>query len=336
MAAARLTDLQLPEKEEDWIRALLSANEADSRWRQGRLSDAIECGTRAARAAERSGNIRASAFSSSVLGRCLLQTGHPEGTEQLARALELYESMGDQVLVAVTLNNLAVADFLSSRWESATARFQEASEAFNQAGDVANVAFAQWNLGEVLLYQGRWEEALAILSPARRTLEACGYRVAAAKASMALGMTKVFLGDTDAGLALLRWASSTLDAVAAAPVERMEVAARLAEALILTGMTSEARTAFGEARRLSADSEDRNMSSLVDRIELSLAMASGDIAAARSRLDTYLDLARQTGADYEVLMILVLAEKLGMAGDGAESSRIRERLGIRRLPLSEC
>jgi tetratricopeptide (TPR) repeat protein len=333
-ATARLTRPPLSEIEEHWIRALLSAREADVRWRQGRFSEATECATQAEADAEKSGNTRALALASSVVGRCLQDTGHPDETEQLARALDLYASLGNWVHVALTLNTLAVGDFLSFRWDSSAARLEEAAEEFGKAGDVVNVALVQFNLGDLWLAQGRWEEALAILLPARRTLEACGYRFMEALASVSLGRTQVFLGDTDAGLALLRSASSTLDAVAG-PMHRLEAAARLAETLIYKGMTSEAQTAFAEARRLAASSGDGNMSSLLDRIELSLAMASGDTGMARSNFKTYLDRARQRGADYEVLMFLALAEKLGVAGDDAESARLRELLKIRRVPVPE-
>jgi tetratricopeptide (TPR) repeat protein len=249
----------------------------------------------------------------------------------LGRALELYASLGDHMRVAVTLNNMAGADFFNSRWDSAAARFEEAAEAFDKAGDVVNFAFTQLNLGDVWLYQGRWEEALAILTPARRTLEACEYRLMAALATLAVGRAKVLLRDGDAGVALLQSAASSLEETDS-PMEQSEAKTRLAEALVFTGRLTEARIALDEARRLAGPSAEGPLSSLLDRIELSLAVASGDLSSALSNLETFLDRARRSGADYEVLMFHALADELGVVGDDSESGELRQRLGIRRLP----
>jgi tetratricopeptide (TPR) repeat protein len=331
-AKARLTALKASEPDEHWIRALFSAREAEVRKRQGRFVEALECSGRAAEEAERGHNTRALALALSVKNQCLFLTGQSAETEDFARALELYQSLGDHLRVAVILSNLAVAADYKSQWEVAATRAQEAMEAFTKAGDLVRASFAELNLGDIRLSQGRWEEAEAILLSARRTLEACGDRLVAPLAAMALGRTKVFLGDVETGFALLQSASSALDEVGSR-MERLEVQARLAEALIFTGQHEEAKIAFDKARDLEHSSTGTRLSSLVDRIELSLAIATGDTSPAISCLDPVLERARKVGADYEVLMIRALANQVGCRDGDEESARLRQDLGVVRLPM---
>ena len=331
-AQARLSALELSGTDEYWIRALISAREADVRARQGRFADGLEYSKRAAQDAERGNNTRALALALAVQDHCLVLTGRSAEAKNFARVLELYQSLGDHVRVAVTLSNVAAAAYYNSQWELAATRFQEASEAFTKAGDLVHASFAELNLGDIRLNQGRWEEAAAILFSARRTLEACGYQMMAALAAMALGRARVFLGDVDTGFALLLSASSALDEVGS-PMERLEVQARLAEALIFSGRHEEAKVAFEKARDLERASTDTPLSSLVDRIELSLAIATGETSSVMSSLDPALERARQTGADYEVLMMRALAQQAGSGDGDEETARLRQDLGVMRLPM---
>jgi tetratricopeptide (TPR) repeat protein len=331
-AKARLSVLKLSETDEYWIRALISAREADVRKRQGRFPEALECGRRAAQEAERGNNSRALALALSVQNQCLFLTGRFAETQNFDRALELYQSLGDHVRVAVVLSNLGVAAYYNSQWRLAATKHKEASEAFTKAGDLVGASFADLNLGEIRLNQGRWEEAEAILLSARRTLEACGYQLMAALATMALGRTLVFLGDVDSGFALLLLASSALDEVGS-PMERLEVQARLTEALLFAGRRDEAKIAFDRARDLERSSTGTRLSSLVDRIELSLAIATGQTPWVMSCVDPVLERARQVGAGYEVLMIRALAKQVGSGDGDEESARLRRDLGVVRLPM---
>jgi tetratricopeptide (TPR) repeat protein len=331
-AQARLTALQLSETDEYWIRALLSAREADVRVRQARFPEGLESSRRAAHEAERGNNTRALALALAVQDHCLVLTNRSAEAKNFARALELYESLGDHVRVALTLNNVAIAAYYNSQWELAATRLQEASEAFTKAGDLVHASTTELNLGDIRLNQGRWEEAEAILSSARRTLEACGYQLMAALAAMTLGRTRVFLGDVDSGFTLLLSAASALDEIGS-PMDRLEVQARLAEALIFTGRYDEARMAFEKARDLERSSTGTTLSPLVDRIELSLAIATGETSSAISSVESALERARQVGADYEVLMVQALAERVGTGEGDEEAARLRRDLGVVRLPM---
>ena len=52
-----------------------------------------------------------------------------------------------------------------------------------------------------------------------------------------------------------------------------------------------------------------------------------------SSLDPALERARQTGADYEVLMMRALAQQAGSGDGDEETARLRQDLGVMRLPM---
>lgn len=331
-ARAQLTGPEVRSEDRLWIRALLAAREADVRKRQGRLEEAIECSKRAAEEAESSGNTRALALSLNVLDQCLFLMDHPAEATNFARALELYQSLGDHVSAAVILTNLAVAAFYNSQWDSAAAQLEHAIDAATKAGDVGNAAFAKFNLGDIRLNQGRWDEARSLLASARRTLEACDDRLMAALATTALGRVNVFLGETESGLALLESASAILDKIGSS-AEQLESRARLAEAYLFSRNLEEACSYLEEARTLERTSSDTTFASLLDRLEISLAMGRGDMSSAQRLASVFLQKARESGADYEVLMLISLDNQFGQGEPEAESARLRERLGVRRLPI---
>ena len=92
--------------------------------------------------AERSGEQRALAAAMSVLDSCLVELGRPDEATHMAKALELYEELGDQLYVAITLGNLGGVSFFESKWEQAADYYVRAVDASNQAGDLAGAAIA--------------------------------------------------------------------------------------------------------------------------------------------------------------------------------------------------
>ena len=331
-AAAQIAGSDILPEQATWIRATLSAREGDLRKRQGRFAEAIRCSRQGVELADKSENTRALALSLSTLDQCLLLTGRYAEAIHFPSAIRLYESIGDHVRAAVTLNNFAVAAFYNSEWDTAATRLQQAINESTKAGDIANAAFGQFNLGDLRLNQGWWDEAFALLSSARRTLEACDDRFLAAMASLSLGRVSVFLGETDLGLGLIESAATTLEGIGTS-MECLESRARLTEALIFIGDTERARDALRHTRALEKLSEDRTLSSLVDRLEISLHMAAGEIEVATAKYSSFLEKAREAGSDYEVLMLITLDRHLrgGRPDDG--SVQLLERLGVQRLPI---
>ena len=324
---ALLDALPASEIDADRVRAQLLAREADLRYRQGRLRVAAKLCGEAMVVAERSGEHRALAAAMSVLDSCLVELGLTKEATHMKTALELYEELGDQLYVAITLGNLGGVLFFDSKWEQAADYFQRAVDASNKAGDLAGAAIAHVNLGELLVNQGRVEEAEALLTPAVRTLESFEYAVAAAGATLHLGRARAFLGRYDEGAELLRTAAQVLDE-SQTLVGSIEARARLAEIAVLRGEVDAAAASIEEARALERTLGETPFTALLDRVELTLAVASGDSPRAIAALDDALARARNVGAKYDLLLLLALAEHLGFADGAQERDELARELGV--------
>ena len=283
-ALAQLDRVLLSDANAGRVRAKLLAREADVRWREGRLVEAVACSERAIAEAEEVGNRRALAVALFVLDACLIRMGRPQEATHMNRVLELFEELDDHVQVAVTLGNLAAVAFFNSKWEMAAEYIQRSADASVIAGDLAGAAIAEMNLGELRVNQGYLDDAVALLVPARRTLESFGYRHMAAAAAMQLGRARAFLGDPDAGIELEQFAVSTFDELGAR-VESIEARARLAEVLVFGGRLDDAKAPLAQARRIGRSNADNPHQALLDRVELTLAASSGDRSAALAKLN---------------------------------------------------
>jgi tetratricopeptide (TPR) repeat protein len=312
--------------------ALLLAEEASVRERQGRLGQGLDCARLAVAASERADDKRALALSLEVLNSCLMRTGRAEEATFMDRVVGLYEELRDDVQVAIALGTVAAQAFFAGEWDRAADYVERSASAATMAGDLPNAAFARANLGEMRTNQGRLDDAMALLVPAQRTLESYGYRIGAAGAGMQLGRVITFNGDVASGLILLRGAGSVFDEIKA-HIESLEARARLAEVLVYTGRLDEARDVLAEARALEVEVGETHISPLLDRIELTLAASSGETAWVTSRVDDVVAGARAMGSVYDVLVVLSVLELLGDAGIRPEVARLSKELGVVRLPM---
>ena len=158
------------------IRARLLSLLATLRQRQGRTgSEAIALCRQAIAEAERSGEDAALAHACFILDWALFDSGRPEEATHSARALAIYERLGDLDRQAAVLNNLGGFAYHEGRWDDAVELYRRSRDASERAGDLANAAFGDCNVGEVLSDQGRWDEAEVELRRARRTWRGSGY-----------------------------------------------------------------------------------------------------------------------------------------------------------------
>jgi tetratricopeptide (TPR) repeat protein len=312
--------------------ALLLAEEANVRERQGRLAQSLGCARLAVSAAERANDKRALALSLEVLNSCLTRTGRAEEATFMDRVVALYEELGDDVQVAVALNNVAAQAFFAGDWGRSTDYLERSAAACALAGDLPSAALARCNLGEIRINQGRLDEALALLVPAQRTLESYGYRLAAAGTGMQLGRALAFNGDVEGGLTLLRAASSVLDEINA-HIEACEAGARVAEVLVYADRLVEARSKIAEVRRLEIEVGETPIGPLLDRVELTLAACTGDHAWVISRFDEICARARAMGSDYDALVALSVLNLLGDESVRPEMARLSKVLGVISVPM---
>jgi tetratricopeptide (TPR) repeat protein len=258
--------------------------------------------------------------------------GRPLEASYLNRVLELHEDLGDRVQAAMTLHNLGVLASFASRWDEGADYFLRAAEAAAHCGNLASAAIAKANLAETRANQGRLAEAEALLVPALRTLQSCGYSQMVAYTTMHLGRTKWFLGEADSGEELLRTAIAIFDDIGA-PVDGVEARARLAEALLSGGRLQEARQVLEQARAREDAVAESPVAALLDRVQMTIAAASGDDEEVRSTLDGVLERARAVGATYDLLVDVVAAGHLGVIGDLDEARQLSRQLGIVNLPM---
>jgi tetratricopeptide (TPR) repeat protein len=296
------------------------------------MADGLECANRAVQEAEQAGDQRALALALDVLNSVLLLTGRLDEAIHRERVLKIYEELGDEVRVSITLNNLAAVAFFGSRWDQSAELLARCAEASTAAGDVAQAAVAQVNLAEIRINQGRLDEALELLAPARRTLQSYGQRNGTAVAELQLGRAIAFRGDVEEGLALVRSAAATFDENRLG-IEAIDARARLAEILAFALRPSEAEEVLVEARELELHGMETPVSATLDRVELTLAASSGDLSVLTARLDGFLERATRLHASYETLVVLTLVERLGDLGRHPEVSTRARDLGVVSLPM---
>ena len=326
------TELALGEPDAAGLRALLIAEEASVRDLQGRLAEGLECANQAVREAKRAGDKRALARALDLQNTLLVRTGRQADAIHMGRALELYEELGDGVQVARALTNLGNTAFFGLRWNEAADFWARAAEASTAVGNLAGTALAHVNAGDLRVNQGRLEEALALLGPARRTLESFGYRAATAWTEMCLGRATAFHGDLEGGIALERSALASFNEIGS-HMESLEAYARLAEVLVFGRRFPEAEDALALAHELERHVGHNPLGPLVERVELTLAASSADSTTRFANLDGFLDRAEALGANYEALVVLIFAERLGDASRHAEIRRLMDELGIVTLPM---
>ncbi len=314
------------------LRALLLAEEANVRERQGNFSVGIARAQEAIAEAEEAGERRALALSLEVLNNCLFKSGHAQEATYMDRVLALYEELGDEIQIAIALNNMAAVRFFASDWHGSAEYLARSADASTKAGDVAGAAIAHMNLGEIRTSQGRLDEAIGLLEPARRTLDSFGYRVMTAQAEMQLGRARVFSGDLDGGLALVHSAVATLDEIGSR-MELLDAEARLAEALVFSGRLAEAESELAEARHLARQVGETPLSATLERVELTLALVAGDRGAFEARLNGSLAHAEELEATYDALVLIALAERHGVRESRAQVARLSRELGVLELPM---
>jgi class 3 adenylate cyclase/tetratricopeptide (TPR) repeat protein len=325
-------DLQDLGAESAGLHALLLAEEADVRQRQGRLAEAIACGRRAVEEAERTDDTRALARALHALSSGLVKAGRVDEVDFMDQVLELYRELGDEVSVTVALGNIATVAFFAGEWDKAADYLALCADASAKSGDLANAAMADGNLGELRANQGRLDESVALLTPARRTLESFGYVGLTAAVSTHLGRAHAFLGDVDGGLATIEDAARTLHEIGS-HYESLDAHSRLAEVLVSAGRLNEARAALARARAYEKDVGDTPLSSLIDRIELTLDVASEDRVIGAAEVGRFCERARRFDATYEELVVLALAERSGDRSHHTEVERLCRDLGVVTLPM---
>jgi class 3 adenylate cyclase/tetratricopeptide (TPR) repeat protein len=309
-------------------RARIRSNLGGIRLRQGRWTHAVSACHTAISEAESVGELRALAHACYVLDWALVELGRAGEATHSARALEIYQQLGDPEHESKVLNNLGMFAYFDGRWDDAIALYRRAGACSERAGRPADAAYTDCNVGEILADQGRLDEAERALQRARRVWSGTGERQAVAFVNVLLARLAVRRGDNRKGLPMLEAAMADLRRF------RIDAYADFAEALIAEAeaFAGDAQRALTLARKgLEAGARHRPLLQRVAGIAL---VRLGRKDAAERELMSALDSARESNAEYDIAATIAVLDALGSAAPGLVGDRdeILGRLKIAHLP----
>jgi tetratricopeptide (TPR) repeat protein len=320
-------------------RADLMAWYGHFRLEQGRHADAIVWSHRAIEEADRAGAKDVLGHAYRLLDWAHVDRGEPELATYSARALELFEELGDLPNLATVRNNLGGIAYWLGNWDEALEHYAAANELDERTGDVVAAALGRNNVAEILADQGRWEEAEELFRGAERVVRAARFRGAIAYVRSNLGRTLGRLGRTDEALQLLVEARDGADEVGS-NTQVIEAEARIAELHLYDGRPDDALASVESALR-RADGSDgiAAQQPLLHRIRGLALLQVGRLKEADESLASSLDAARARDAIYEqALTERALADlaalRAGVPDEALETSSgdTLRRLGVVRLP----
>jgi tetratricopeptide (TPR) repeat protein len=310
------------------LRARLLAVLSYVRQRQARLPEAERLCRTAIAEAEAVDEEPALAYASFILDLVLVEAGRDDEAIHSARALEIYERLGDLEQQGNVLNNLAMFAYFRESWDEALELFEQAAQRAERAGNAGDFASTLSNIGEILSDRGDYEEAARRLRRAQQVSSATGERTSAANATVQLGRLAVRTGRYEEGLTSLRLACDELRRLGEYGYAEF-ARCLLAEANALGG---DPQLALSEADRLF-ESADRSLT-LLHRVRGVALVRVGDRAAGLRELNRSVEAAREQGVKFEVACGLDLLEVLGEPSPerARERDAILEELRIVQLP----
>lgn len=294
---------------------------------QGRWVQAISDCRHAIAEAESVAELSALARACYQLDMALVHVGRPNEATYSARALQIYEQLGDPEHEFQVLNNLGGFAYYEGRWDEAVALYRRAALSAERAARPADAAFTDGNLGEVLSDQGHFDDAEAHFRRALQVLSATGDRQYAAYTDANLARLTVRRGRYAQGLAMLEAAVADLRRFGMEHAELAE--AWIVEAEALGGDAMRAMEIASQ--RLRTDDRERPLLTRMAGIALARL---GETRGAMRELEHSLRTARDRSADYDIAATIDAMAAI----DGVDAALLRERdeilerLKIERLP----
>ncbi|MDQ1466732.1 MAG: hypothetical protein QOH10_1147 [Actinomycetota bacterium] len=317
-------------------RAQLAAWYGAIRQAQGRSREAIEWCRRAIDEAVASHDPAAEAHASFILDWAYVDSGRSDLAVHSARALALYEELGNLNARAGVLNNLGGFAYYEGRWDDAIDLYSQAHDAYVRAGNATDGASSSTNIAEVLADQGRLEEAAARLRESLSVYRSAGYRYGIAWATSLFGRMAARSGDFDEAQQYFADARSQF-AAAELDGDMLQTDVWIVEAMVLAGDPATLAHADDIRARAAANGGVSVTTPALERVRGYALAQLNDWAAARAAFEASLEAARARDADYEVALTLDALARLGalqgedVAALETESRTMFERLGVRRV-----
>jgi class 3 adenylate cyclase/tetratricopeptide (TPR) repeat protein len=311
---------------------------------QWRPAEAIEWCLRAIAEAEPCGAEEALAQAYFILDWAYLAVGRRDEAVYSARAVEIYERLGNLDRLAWALNIMGGRSYLAGRWEEAIGFADRARETFVRIGDEMNATVAALNVACIRADQGRMEDAEPHFRRAFELRRSVGNLMKIADGASELGRFEGRIGNFEEAKALLAEARELFNA------EGDEVEALAADVWLVESLVNEGKSEA--ALELAADALERTTSipgvdilaAMLHRLRGWAYMQLRDIESAGAAFEESLRLARLEGenvgmrsADYEIALTLDALEQLGeMVGDPTidlkqERDHLVAKLAVQKL-----
>ncbi len=318
---------ELPEGPETLAtRAGLELGRAGVLYRQARYEDCVTWAEQAAGNAEAAGDRAALAHALYLTGGGLAELGR-DGIEELERAIEIYDDLGDFVGKARALNNIGVTRHGQGRWEDAARAYRASREARSRAGDVIGAAITINNEAEILSDQGRLDEAEPLFEDMVRTCRAAGYTLGALVGLGNLARVAARSSRFTEAHALYAEALEGFEEMGAESFV-LETRVRIVECCVLAGEHARALTLLDEL----GDAAEA-LRSTTERLRGYALVQARRPDEGATHLARSLELARNEGTAYdEALTLRALADTTGDDDAGALSDEILARLGPVSVP----
>jgi class 3 adenylate cyclase/tetratricopeptide (TPR) repeat protein len=313
-------------------RAELKTWYAIVRQAQGRPEEAVSACLEAIEEAVAAQALSAEAHARFVLDWIHVERGRTDLAMHSARALEIYEEIGDLGGQAVVLNNLGAFAYWGGRWDEAIALYERGRDARLVTGNAVDAASGTMNIGEVFADQGHIDEAEACFRDAARVWRAAHYKSAAALATMHLGRIAALRGQFDEAFAQLAEARDAFAKIDSAG-DVLEVDTRTAECRLLADDAQGALAVADDALARAAGLVER---AALERTRGAALVALGRTEEGLAALESSLAEARARGARFDIALTLqALIEPYGRLGEIAaaedaerEATAIFDELGV--------
>jgi tetratricopeptide (TPR) repeat protein len=290
---------------------------------QGNAAEAARWSRAGIDLAEAAGDENALARAYLVLDYAAANLGESTEVDNSARALEIYERLGDLSGQATAANNLGFYAYLESRWNDAIELYARARDARLKAGDPVNAALSDANIAEILTEQGRLDEAEDLLREAAGIFAAAGDQWGVAFARRGLGTAAARASRFDEAAEALEAARAGFTAIGAG-TDVVLTDLSIAEDLVLAGAGVEALPVLG---RILVEGEMPDglepYQPQLHRLWGLAALQAGEVELGRRELDTAVVEARRRGATYQLALTLDALDRLGRSPNSGEASEAR-------------
>jgi CHAT domain-containing protein len=329
--AQRLAELQALHPADAEVRALAAWTAGICALLEGRLADAVDRLEAAQGGFGRLGQVQHAAQTLVPQMVALAMLGREDQALQAGqRALALFSQAGDEVAAGKVELNLGTMLTRRDRHGEAALQYRRAAVRFARGRALEHSVLADLGLANALTWQFEFAEAQRVRQRALMRAQTHGLRVPEALAHLVLGRVALLQGHFNSALQALARASRMLKDAGAAPQQRLEADAALADTYLALNLLPEAVALYDRLADLAAeiDAPTERARMLLERSRGLARMGRAELANADLQAASELFAAVGNTAS-------VAGAGLVLAARHLEASRTQEALAAARLASQE-